>query len=131
MLGTAGRLIVLGLVVAGALSAGYLVRRRGLGAACERARSASWAVATFGLATWLAQVFIDTHVLAHPPLYAYAGSRDDPSGAIMLATGVAFLCGIGLLSRAGSGLLAFVCVTVLYACAVSFDTFFGSTPKNS
>lgn len=123
-LGSAGRLTLIGLVVAAGLAAGELVRRAGASGAARRARSAGWAVATLAAGVWFAEAFTDGHILTRPYQYAYPGQGDDPSGAIMLAAGIAFAIGIGLLWRAGAALVAFAIALLAYIAAGAFDSYF-------
>jgi len=125
-LGSAGRLIILALVVGAGLVMGELVRRAGASWAARRARAAGWAVAAIAAAAWLIQAFVDGHVLTRPPEHPYAGAPDDSSGAIMLGAAIGFGVAAGLLWRAGAGLLAFAAAVLAYSTSSALDVYLRS-----
>jgi hypothetical protein len=125
-LGSAGRLILIGLVVAAGLAAGELVRRAGASGAARRARSAGWAVATLATGAWFAEAFTDGHILTRPQ-YSYPGAPDDASGALMVAAIVGFALGCGLLWRAGAALIAFATAVLAFTFAGAADSYFQTT----
>jgi hypothetical protein len=126
-LGSAGRLILIGLVVAAGLAAGELVRRAGAGGAARRARSAGWAVATLATGTWFAEAFTDGHILTRPPQYSYPGAADDAGGAVMLAAILGFVIGCVLLWRAGAALIAFATAVLALTVAGAANDYFQTT----
>jgi hypothetical protein len=126
-LGSAGRLVLIGLVAVAGLAAGELVRRAAPIAASRRARAAGWTVAALAVTAWFAQAFLDAHVLTRP--YPYPGASPDPSGPLMLAAAIGFLVAIALLWRAGSGLLAFAAAFLGYTAAGAFDAYVRSAPS--
>jgi hypothetical protein len=123
-LGSAGRLILIGLVVAAGLAAGELVRRAGASGPARRARSAGWAVATLAAAAWLAEAFTDGHILTRPSQYPYPGAADDAGGAIMLAAIFGFVIGCTLLWRAGAALVAFATAVLAFTFAGAANDYF-------
>jgi predicted membrane protein DUF2157 len=120
-LGSAGRLTVLGLVVVAGLVAGELVRRISATGAARRARAAGWTVAAIATATWFAEAFVDAHVLTQAS--AYPGALSDNSGAIMLGAGIGFVVAVGLLSRAGAGVIAIAAAVLALATVGAFDAY--------
>jgi hypothetical protein len=126
-LGSAGRLILIGVVVAAGLAAGELVRRAGAGGAARRARSAGWAVATLAAWAWFAEAFTDGHILTRPPQYAYPGTADDAGGAVMLAAIIGVVIGCALLWRAGAALIAFATAVLAFTFAGAADDYFQTT----
>jgi hypothetical protein len=125
-LGSAGRLILIGVVVAAGLAAGELVRRALASGAARRARSAGWAVATLATGAWFAEAFTDGHILTRPN-YSYSGAPDDASGALMLAAILGFALGCTLLSRAGAALIAFASAVLAFTFAGAADSYFQTT----
>ena len=124
-LGSAGRLILIGLVAAAGLAAGELVRRAGASGAARRARSAGWAVATLAAGAWFAEAFTDGHILTRPN--SYSGAPDDTSGALMLAAILGFALGCLLLWRAGAALIAFASAVLAFTFAGAADSYFQTT----
>jgi hypothetical protein len=122
-LGSAGRLTVLGLVVAGGLAAGELVRRMGAAAASRRARAAGWTVAAIASATWFAQAFVDAHVLAQAARNSYEGAPPDTSGSIMLGAGIGFVIASALLTRAGAGFIAVATAALAFTTVGGLDAY--------
>jgi hypothetical protein len=120
-LGSAGRLVMIGLVIVAGLASGDLVGRLGASAAARRARSAGWAVASLAVAAWFAQAFLDANVLTHRGLLD--GYRD-PGGPIMLAAGIGTLVAASLLWRAGAGLIAFVMAVLAYVASAALRGYF-------
>jgi hypothetical protein len=127
-MGSAGRLVILGLVVAAGLAAGELIRLSGALGAGRRARVAGWSVAALTATAWFAQLFVDLHILTRPSVYNYPGASDDTSGSIALAAGIGFLIAVALLWRAGAGLLAFVAACLAYTSVAAFDTYLRTEP---
>jgi hypothetical protein len=119
-LGTGGRLVLIGVVVVGALGLGELVQRVGGTAAARRARAAGWALASLAIAIWCTQAFTDAHVLA----------GRDPTGPALLGTAIGLVVAVGLLWRAGSGLIAAATAVLAYGVAGTFDGYaqLGSRP---
>ena len=126
-LGSAGRLILIGLVVAAGLAAGELVRRAGASGAARRARSAGWAVATLAAWAWFAEAFTDGHILTRPAQYSYPGAADDAGGAVMLAAIIGVVIGCALLWRAGAALIAFATAVLAFTFAGAADDYFQTT----
>jgi hypothetical protein len=126
-LGSAGRLVLIGLVVLAGLAAGELVRRAGPIGAAGRARAAGWTVAALAVTAWFAQAFVDAHVLTRP--YPYPGASLDTSGPLGLAAAIGFLVAIVLLWRARSGLLAFATAYLGYMAIVAFDAYVRVAPS--
>jgi hypothetical protein len=130
-LGSVGRLTLIGLVVAGGLAAGELVRRMGATGASRRARAAGWTVAAIASATWFAQAFVDAHVLTQTARYDYQGAPPDTSGSVMLGAGLGFGIAAALLARAGAGFIAVATAALAFATAGAFDTYDRSLDPNS
>jgi len=128
-LGSAGRLTVIGLVVAAGLAAGELVRRIGATGAARRARAAGWTVAAIAAATWFAQAFVDAHILTQAP--QYAGESPDNSGAIMLGAGIGFVVAAVLLWLGGAGFIAFAAAVLAVTTVGAFDAYQRTLPPNN
>src|SRR5260370_10628604 len=104
-LGSAGRLVIIGLVVAAGLAAGELVERVGATGAARRARAAGWTVAAVAAAIWFSQAFVDANVLTQASRYGYHDAPDT-SGSIMLAAAIGSAIAAKRLWRSGPALLA-------------------------
>jgi hypothetical protein len=130
-LGSAGRLTILGLVVAGGLAAGELVRRVGASGASRRARAAGWTVAAIASAALFAQAFVDAHVLTQAARYDYQGAPPDTSGSVMLGAGIGFVIASALLARAGAGFIAFATAVLAFTTVTAFDTYERSLNGNN
>jgi hypothetical protein len=126
-LGSAGRLIILALVVGAGLVMGELVRRAGGTGAARRARAAGLAVSSFA-AAWFIQAFVDAHILTRPPEHPYPGAPDDTSGAIMLGSAIGFVIAAGLLWRAGAGLLGLAAAVLAYSTSSALDVYLRPAP---
>ncbi|HZQ50152.1 MAG TPA: DUF2157 domain-containing protein [Candidatus Dormibacteraeota bacterium] len=122
-LGSAGRLIILALVVIPGLAAGTLVERVGGSAAARRARAAGWGVASVAASAFLAQLFVDNNILTRPPQYDYEGASPDTSGSLMVAAALGAVMAAILLWRAGAALLALVTAAGLYTAAGFLDAY--------
>jgi hypothetical protein len=127
-LGSAGRLIILALVVGAGLVMGELVRRAGGTAAARRARAAGLAVSAVAAAAWFIQAFVDAHILTRPPEHPYPGAPDDTSGAIMLGASIGFVIAAGLLWRAGAGLLGLAAAVLAYSTSGALDVYMRPAP---
>jgi len=127
-LGSAGRLIILALVVGAGLVMGELVRRAGGTGAARRARAAGLAVSAFAAAAWFIQAFVDAHILTRPPEHPYPGAPDDTSGAIMLGAAIGFVIATGLLWRAGAGLLGSAAAVLAYITSGALDVYMWPAP---
>jgi hypothetical protein len=119
-LGSPGRLVVIGLVVAAGLAAGELVSRVGNAGAARRARAAGWTVAAIAAAIWFSQALIDANFLTQTPSNNYPGAPPDTTGAIMLGAAIGFVIAAFLLWRAGSGLIAVPAAWLVYTAAGEF-----------
>jgi hypothetical protein len=119
-LGTAGRLVILGLVVAAGLAAGELVRRLGATAASRRARAAGWTVAAMAAGGWFTQAFIDGNLLTQSSQY---GGSPDTSGALMAGAAIGAAFALFLLWRAGAGLIAVAAAALTYLAAGALDAY--------
>ena len=128
-LGSAGRLIILALVVGAGLVMGELVRRAGGTGAARRARGAGLAVSAVAAAAWFTQAFVDAHVLTRPLEHPYPGAPDDTSGAIMLGAAIGFVVAAGLLWRAGAGLLGFAAAVLAYSTGSALDVYLRPAPS--
>jgi hypothetical protein len=128
-LGSAGRLIILALVVGAGLVMGELVRRAEGTAAARRARAAGLAVSAVAAAAWFIQAFVDAHILTRPPEHPYPGAPDDTSGAIMLGASIGFVIAAGLLWRAGAGLLGLAAAVVAYSTSGALDVYMRPAPS--
>src|SRR5205814_8917277 len=65
-LGTAGRLVLIGIVAIAGFVAAELLRRMGVTGAVRRARAAGWGVGAVAVAVWLAQAVGGAHSSARP-----------------------------------------------------------------
>src|SRR5205823_12339930 len=65
-LGTAGRLVLIGIVAVAGFVAAELLRRMGVTGPVRRARAAGWSVGAVAVTVWLAQAFVDAHILTRP-----------------------------------------------------------------
>jgi hypothetical protein len=126
-LGSAGRLVILGLVTAAGLAAGELLRRVGATGAARRARAAGWTVAAVAAAVWFSQAFVDANVLTQASRYGYQ-DEPDTSGSIMLGAAIGFVIAAVLLWRAGAALLAVVTAALAYTTAGAFDNYARTLP---
>ena len=114
-LGPFGRLLILGLVVAAGMGTGFILGRGEERPSGRRARSAAFTIAVLATFGFLAEAFIDAHLLTRQPLYA--GTGGDDSGNVALAAAGAALTGLALLLRARAGLVAVALAGCVYACA--------------
>ena len=121
-LGSAGRLVIIGLVVVAGLAAGELVKRVGATGAARRARAAGWTVAAVAAAVWFSQAFVDANVLTQASRYGYQ-AEPDTSGSIMLGAAFGLVIAAVLLWRAGAALLAGVTAALAYIVAGWFDNY--------
>ena len=127
-LGSAGRLVIIGLVVAAGLAAGELVKRVGATGAARRARAAGWTVAAVAAAIWFSQAFVDANVLTQASRYGYQDAPDT-SGSIMLGAAIGSAIAARLLWRAGAALLAVVTAALVYTTAGEFDNYARALPS--
>ncbi len=127
-LGSGGRLVILGLVVAAGLAAGELVKRVGGTGAARRACAAGWTVAAVAAAVWFAQAFVDANVLTQASRYGYT-DEPDTSGSIMLGALIGAVIAAALLWRSGAALLAVVTAALAYTTAGYFDTYTRTLPS--
>ncbi len=130
-LGSEGRLVVIGLVVAAGLAAGDLVRRLGATAAAKRARAAGWTVAAVASAVWLSQALVDLNILTQPQYENYPGAPQDTSGSIMVGAGIGFVFAAWLLWRAGAGLIAVATAALGYASAIALVIYMRTLPSGN
>src|SRR5260370_6888590 len=121
-LGSAGRLVIIGLVVAAGLAAGELVKRVGATGAARRARAAGWTVAAVAAAIWFSQAFVDANVLTQASRYGYQDAPDT-SGSIMLGAAIGSAIAARLLWRAGAALLAAATAALVYTTAREFEKY--------
>ncbi len=129
-LGSAGRLVIIGLVVAAGLAAGELVKRAGATGAARRARAAGWTVAAVAAAVWFSQAFVDANVLTQASRYGYQ-DEPDTSGSIMLGVAIGFVIAVVLLWRAGAALIAFVTAALAYTTAAEFENYMRTLPSDN
>jgi hypothetical protein len=122
-LGSAGRLLLIGLVVVAGEATGLLVRQVGNAGAARRARAAGWTVVAIAAAFWFSEVFVDASVLTQAPSYDYPGAPPDTSGSNMLGAAIGFVIAAFLLWRAGSGLIAVAAVALVYTAAAQLDIY--------
>ena len=122
-LGSAGRLVLIGLVVVAGEATGLLVRQVGNAGAARRARAAGWTVVAVAAASWFSEVFVDASVLTQAPAYDYPGAPPDTSGSNMLGAAIGFAIAAFLLWRAGSGLIAVAAVALAYTTAGQLDVY--------
>ncbi len=127
-LGSGGRLVIIGLVVAAGLAAGELVKRVGATGAARRARAAGWTVAAVAAAVWFSQAFVDANVLTQASRYGYQ-DQPDTSGSIMLGAAIGFVIAAVLLWRAGAALLAVVTAALASATAGQYDNYARTLPS--
>jgi hypothetical protein len=126
-LGSGGRLVIIGLVVAAGLAAGELVKRVGATGAARRARAAGWTVAAVAAAVWFSQAFVDANILTQASRYDQY--EPDTSGSIMLGAAIGFVIAAALLWRAGAALLAVVTAALAYTTAGQFDNYARTLPS--
>jgi hypothetical protein len=126
-LGSAGRLVIIGLVAAAGLAAGELVKRVGATGAARRARAAGWTVAAVAAAVWFSQAFVDANILTQASRYDQY--EPDTSGSIMLGAAIGFVIAAVLLWRAGAGLLAVVTAALASTTAGQFDNYARTLPS--
>jgi hypothetical protein len=126
-LGSAGRLVIIGLVVAAGLAAGELVKRVGTTGAARRARAAGWTVAAVAAAIWFSQAFVDANVLTQTSRYDQY--EPDTSGSIMLGAAIGFVIAAVLLWREGAALLAVVTAALASTTAGQFDNYARTLPS--
>jgi hypothetical protein len=125
VLGSGGRLALIGLVALGCLGAGAAVERAGAVQAARRARAAGWAAGALAVAAWFGEAFWDGHVL-----FRTTAGVSDGSGAIMLAAAIGFVASVALLRRARSWLVALATAILGYVLgpAVAAYVQVGSNP---
>jgi hypothetical protein len=126
-LGSAGRLVIIGLVAAAGLAAGELVKRVGATGAARRARAAGWTVAAVAAAVWFSQAFVDANILTQASRYDQY--EPDTSGSIMLGAAIGFVIAAVLLWRAGAALLAVVTAALASTTAGQFDNYARTLPS--
>jgi hypothetical protein len=126
-LGSAGRLVIIGLVAAAGLAAGDLVKRVGATGAARRARAAGWTVAAVAAAVWFSQAFVDANILTQASRYDQY--EPDTSGSIMLGAAIGFVIAAVLLWRAGAALLAVVTAALASTTAGQFDNYARTLPS--
>src|SRR5260370_37046520 len=121
-LGSAGRLVIIGLVVAAGLAAGELVKRVGATGAARRARAAGWPVAAVAAAIWFSQAFGAANILTQASRYGYQDAPDT-RGSILARAALGSAIAARLLWRAGAALLAVVTAALVYTPAREFEKY--------
>ena len=114
-LGSAGRILLLGLVLLAGLAVGFFLEPRSARPAARRARGAAFALAVLAVFALFSEVFIDARVLSRADRFSYPGP--DESGNLLLAAALASAVAILLVLRTWSGLIALTLAICVYSAA--------------